>query len=112
MHRMKKLAFPLLVSLAMLLAGSSFAKDEAAAGRCTPRVPVVDIDRALQLALQELQRHHEPPQNFFIDAITLQCVDGRAFWQVGWRRKAYESGQLVMRIYMDSTVEESVIKDR
>ena len=74
---------------------------------CTPALP---IEQALKIAKNKLSKNSNP-DDFFIDSVLLQCQQSEAVWEVGWRRKAYQSGHLLMYIHENSSVQERVVKD-
>jgi uncharacterized protein YpmB len=91
---------------------SSFAQAKkypsaSVTGNCIPMLP---IEQALKIARNELSKSSNP-DNFFIDSVLLQCQQPEAIWEVGWRRKAYQSGHLLMYIRKDGSVQQSVVKD-
>jgi hypothetical protein len=99
------------VFIILLLNDHALAKKaEKFTGGCQQMVPELSLDQALVVA-REIVVQHLPADGFFIDAVALVCQGNQIKWQVGFRRKAYESGHLIIYINMDKTSETLVVKD-
>lgn len=77
---------------------------------CEPRVPKINYIQAVEIA-QKVSKKYYRVGNAFIDMIQLSCENNEHFWLVGFRRKAYESGQLLVYIYMNGKTKTSIKKD-
>ena len=99
------------VFIILLLNNHALAKKvENAPGSCQQRIPELSLNQALVVA-NETAAQYLPNDGFFIDTVTLICQGNQLKWQIGFRRKAYESGHLIVHVNMDKTSEASVVKD-
>jgi len=98
-----------LISAALLLGSSAWAKQEAV-NDC-PRVPSIHLKEAIELASVEL-KEKQILEDLFPDSAVLKCESGVQVWEIGWRRKAYESGHMIMQVFGDRAVKHGkVVKD-
>ena len=86
------------------------AKSERAAGDISHCIPTLPIEQAIEIATKYLAKDSNPDEHF-IDSILLQCQQSEAVWEIGWRRKAYQSGHLLMYVHKNGSVQISVVKD-
>ena len=108
--RQLSILFAIIFFLPLIsLAEGKKEKSAATADTCSPML-AIEIEEALRVAKNELSKNSNP-DNFFIDSVLLKCKGSEAVWEVGWRRKAYESGHLLMYIYKNRRVQQSVVKD-
>lgn len=68
------------------------------------------MERAVQIAANALAKT-QAVESVFIDFVSLECQAKKQFWVVGFRRRAYESGHLLIYVHMDGATEKSVVKD-
>lgn len=106
---MTKIQIFFIFIAAGLLLASGRAYSERAAGDC-PRVPVLLSEEALEAASRQLKQTQNI-EEFFVDSILLKCENDRDFWEIGWRRKAYESGHFVIKVFTDGSIETKIVKD-
>ena len=88
----------------------ALAKQERSTVDCKPREPAITLLNAINIATDEAAKI-EDPEKLFIDVIQLNCKNGKAEWSIGFRRKAYESGHLVINIDMQKRINRQIIKD-
>lgn len=77
---------------------------------CGPRVPEIEYDKAIVIAIKTFATY-QIIDSAFIDYISLECKEKKYFWIVGFRRRAYESGHLLIYVYMDGATKTLVVKD-
>lgn len=106
-----KISLCIFIFITSSLFGSlAQAKSERAAGDNSRCIPTLPIEQAIEMAKKYLSKTSNSDEHF-IDSILLQCQQSEAVWKVGWRRKAYQSGQLLMYIHKDGSIQESILKD-
>lgn len=77
---------------------------------CAQRVPKIEINRAMQLAINAFSKL-QPTEDSYMDFVSLECKQNKQYWVVGFRRRAYETGHLLVYIDMNGKTEVSVVKD-
>jgi len=107
---MRRLPIIFTVVICLLFGTSAQAKKERVGSDTSNCAPVLSIEQALKMAKNELSKNLDP-DDFFIDSVLLQCHQLEAVWEVGWRRKAYQSGHLLMYIHKNGSIQQSVVKD-
>jgi len=68
------------------------------------------MTEALEIASAQIRERHEV-EELFVDSVVLKCEDSTLLWEVGWRRKAYESGHLILQIFPDKSIRQKIVKD-
>jgi len=100
-------------SLILLLCTSiaNAKSEQSAASICEPREPIINYEKAVEIAKNELKKYMQVDESF-IDLISLDCQNRKNIWSIGFRRKAHESGHFVIKVNPDSTTHLSIVKDR
>ena len=96
--------------LLSLTVGAGAKKEKVKSALCTPRIPVIEFEKALAIATRAVSRI-QAAESVFIDKAVLICKDNRHYWVVGFRRRAYESGHLLIHVYMDGSTRLISVKD-
>jgi len=104
---MNKIIFT--IALIIFFISSVNAKAEKSS-ICEPREPKIDYVQAISIAKKALVVYL-PVEGSYIDLVSLSCNKKKYMWTIGFRRKAYESGHLLIYVYMDSSTKVSVVKD-
>lgn len=95
--------------ITVLFSVMSKAKSESGSA-CGPGEPVIEYSEAITIA-KKSQARYFPTDGSFIDLVKLDCKNKKHIWVVGFRRKEYESGHLLIYVYMDGSTKTSVVKD-
>lgn len=103
-------ALTTIISL-ILFSNSSFAKAEKFSGSdCKPRVPNIEYGEAIQIALK-VPAVDADSKNVFVDGANLLCEKNKHYWLITLRKRDLETGQMMIRVYMDGTTDTSMKKD-
>jgi len=98
-------------AILLLTNNLAYAK-RAATSVCDPRVPVVSLEKAINLVRLNHQSSALSDKPIFIDLAQLKCVNNIHTWHIGYRLKAYESGHFIVKVSMDGSLTTGkVIKD-
>lgn len=79
---------------------------------CEPREPAIEYNQAIEIAKKSLRVYLSVQDTFFIDLVELQCQKHENVWIIGFRRKKYESGHLLIYVHMDGNTKITVVKDK
>ena len=94
-----------------MLIGNAMAKSKIEKSAiCTPRVPSIKYYDAIDIAIKTVKKYLAIV-DAYIDIIELNCLNNKYVWTIGFRRKAYGSGHLLIYVYMDGSSETSIGKD-
>jgi hypothetical protein len=77
---------------------------------CIPRVPTIEYLQAVKIALKAAG-FDENTKKVFVDEVNLLCEEQKQFWTIGLRMRELETGQIIIRVYMDGATEISGVKD-
>lgn len=77
---------------------------------CKPRTPLLEYKEAVSLAEKEKDKFFKSDEAF-IDLVKLVCEKNKYKWEIGFRRKAYETGHLIISVFMNKKMTVSVVKD-
>lgn len=106
---MKKLFF--VYSLALLSLFIDITSAEAKRKSfCKPGEPKINYIQAIEIAKKTLVTY-QVVEETFIDLVKLNCKNQKHTWSIGFRRKSYESGHMLININMDGTSKVSIVKD-
>ena len=96
----------------LLLSNQAFSQKEEKISNlnCQFREPKVSVEQAIDIA-REASKQYFPNEGSFIDMAQFVCIDSLPKWKIGLRRKAYESGHLIVYINRDKTTEITMLKD-
>ena len=109
MKKILKLLFIVAVGTSIPF-GASAKEEKTAESLCVPRVPPIEIDRAMKIAIDALSKI-QAVESSYMDSISLECKHKKQYWIVGFRRRAYETGHLLVYVHMDGATDISVVKD-
>lgn len=111
-HAVNKILRLLFVSVvaATVSLGANAKEERTSRSLCATRVPQIEIDRAMKIAFDAIAKV-KAVEIFYIDSVSLECKHKKQYWVVGFRRRAYESGHMLVYVHMDGTTEISVVKD-
>lgn len=109
MSKILKLLF-IVVATTFFVFGANAKEERTHGSLCTTRVPKIEINGAIEIAVKAFSKL-QATDSSYIDSISLECKEKKQYWIVGFRRRAYETGHLLIYIYMDGTTEISVEKD-
>ena len=96
----------MLLFFSLLTSSSTIAKQKIS-NICSPRVPIIELEQALKLAKQSINNNGK----HFVDYIELKCDENKAYWNIGFRLRTYQSGHLIIKLFMDGAITTSVSKD-
>lgn len=91
-------------------AESALVKEKALQQGCTKGAPAIELSEAIKLAMAALALMDTPDQHY-IDTAQLSCQQKNWVWQIGFRSRKKETGQIVLTIDMQAKVKASVRKD-
>jgi len=100
----------ILVVVLTLFACTVFAKRKSGSV-CDPRVPIVNMTKAIGIANKYLISRGFDLNEQFIDYIELKCENKIHFWVVGYRVRKNETGHFLVFVYMDNSTKSTVVKD-
>lgn len=100
--------FFILATTLFLVPSASMAKKERAYGQiCLPRVPALDLEKAITIA----REHNNLSEKSFVDEAILKCENKTYSWKIGFRLKEHETGHFIVTVFMDGTAKITVVKD-
>jgi len=105
---MKNLAY--FIFIISILASPTLNAKAKRSSICEPREPVIKYTQAIKIAKESLVKYLAV-DDAFIDLVKLSCQNQKHIWIIGFRRKAYESGHLLIYLHMDGRTKTSVVKD-
>ena len=106
-----KLIYMKLLLVLLIALNSEFAFSKKERGSiCDPREPTITLSNAVDIAMEQVAKIQNLDE-LFIDTAQLNCENGKAEWLIGFRRKEYESGHLVVSIDMKKNINTQIIKD-
>jgi hypothetical protein len=100
----------ILICAIAALQSLAFAKERRADGEA-PREPAISIVKAIELVMNHHKEADDAIKPVFVDEATY-VRDGKGYWKIGLRLKAYESGHLYYKVDEQGKVSShSVVKD-
>lgn len=75
---------------------------------CTPRVPVIEHAQAIDIAVKTTGSNIK---KIFIDGSKLVCEKNIHYWLITFRKREAETGQMLVKVYMDGQTDTSFLKD-
>lgn len=94
----------LIISGAPGLAIAEKARDTS----CSPRVPVIEYAEAIDIAVKTTGSNIK---KIFIDGAQLICEKNIHYWSITFRKREAETGQMIIKVYMDRQTDTSFLKD-
>ena len=109
MLRLDHIFLLLMVSSVFLTSLPAYAERGPTEAHC-PRVPKIELQQALELASDHM-KEKGLLNELYIDTAALKCKNDTLVWEIGWRRKKYESGHWILQIHPDKSIRGIIIKD-
>ena len=102
----------LIIVLSLFLFSNIVLSKQERSSMCEPRVPSVNLSKAIELVIINHEKYGNKGQEFFIDEAKLKCSNNSLSWFIGYRTRAYETGQMQVSVGMNGVVKISgVLKD-
>lgn len=99
----------LTITLSAIFSTPSFSIAEKARDTsCSPRVPVIEHAEAIDIAVKTTGSNIK---KIFIDGTQLICENNIHYWVVTFRKRETETGQMIVKVYMDKQTHTSFLKD-
>ena len=94
--------------LAIFSAPGLSLAEKARDASCTPRVPVIEHAEAIDIAVKTTGSNIN---KIFIDGAQLICEKNIHYWAITFRKREAETGQMIVKVYMDKKTNTSFLKD-